>query len=201
MIKSEVTEFAKYDLAQLAAFLNETNIEKQAYAIDEAIRLNRLLAFSSVCALRDGQDRYFIAERLPRFGSIVVEPLKSLLEESREAEVKVLASLVLLRLGSRAGVPVLLDALLTEPAERYASLVARTLAANGIGEAGAVIIARLHGTDLSVTSVGKSFGSNPSKDMIVSLLAALKTLTITLPPDLQQRLEAPKLPVEIRSAL
>lgn len=201
MIHCEEAEFAKYDLTRLGATLTAPNVEKQAKAIDDAIRVNHLLALSSVCALRDSQDRFFVAERLPRFGSVVIEPLEALLQEPAEREAKVLASLVLLGLGSRAGVPILLEALQTEPINRYASLVARTLAANGIGEAGDAIIARLRGSDLSAAALGKSFASNASKDLIVSLLSALKTLAIALPTDLQQRLEAPDLPTEIRSLL
>lgn len=200
MINYEAAEFAKYDLAQLGAFLSETDIKKQTQAIDDAVRLNRLLALSSVCALRDGQDRFFVAERLPRFGSVVVEPLETLLQEPAEAEAKILASLVLLGLGSKAGVPTLLEALKTEPAERYAALIARALAANGIGETGEVIIGRLRNADLTVAALGKSFASNAAKDTAVSLLADLRTLAVALPPDLRQRLEAPDLPVEIRSA-
>ena len=201
MIHCEEAEFAKYDLMQLGATLTEPDIEKQTQAIDDAIRVNHLLALSSVCALRDNQDRFFVAERLPRFGSVVVEPLEALLQEPAEWEAKILASLVLLRLGSYTGVPVLLEALRIEPAERYTSLVARTLAANSIGEAGDAIIVRLRGSDLTADTLGKSFASNADKDLVVSLLFALKTLAITLPPDLQQRLEAPELPIEIRSAL
>jgi hypothetical protein len=201
MIHCEEAEFAKYDLTQLGATLTAPNVQKQTQAIDDAIRVNHLLALSSVCALRDSQDRFFVAERLPRFGSVVVEPLEALLQEPAEGEAKILASLVLLGLGSQAGVPILLDALLAEPAERYASLVARTLAANGVGEAGEIIITRLRSSDLTPNALGKSFASNASKDLAVSLLDALKKLAIALPTDLQQRLKEPNLPVEVRSGL
>lgn len=201
MIHCEEAEFAKYDLKQLGATLTASNVEKQAQAIEDAVRVNHLLALSSVCALRDSPDRFFVAERLPRFGSVVIKPLEALLQEPAEREAKVLASLVLIGLGSQTGVAVLLDALLTEPAERYAAVVARTLAENSIGKAGDAIVARLRGSDLSANALGKSFASNAGKDLVVSLLFALKTLTITLPADLQQRLESPDLPIEIRSAL
>jgi len=201
MINPQLTEFAKHDLTQLAVFLNASDTKTQAQAIDEAIQVNSLLADAAVYALQNGQDHYFVAERLPNFGSIIIKPLQALLKESADAEVKVLASLVLLRLGSKAGVPGLLQAVLTEPVDRYAALIVDRLAACGISETSEAVINRLRQFSLTEIDLGKSFESNALKDFVVSSLHAMQTLDFPLPQDLLNHLTAPGLPVEITSIL
>jgi len=199
MINPQLTEFSKHDLTQLAVFLSASDAKTQGQAIDEAIQVNSLLADAAVYALQNGQDRYFVAERLPNFGSIIMEPLQALLKESADAEVKVLASLVLLRLGSKAGVPDLLQAVLTEPVDRYAALIVDRLAACGISETGEAVINRLRQLSLKEIDFGKSFESNANKDFVVSALHAMQTLNFPLPQDLLNHLTAPGLPIEITS--
>lgn len=199
MINPQLIEFAKHDLAQLAVFLNASDTKTQAQAIDEAIEVNFLLADAAVYALQNGQDRYFVAERLPNFGSIIIKPLQELLKESADAEVKVLASLVLLRLGSKAGIPDLLQAVSTEPVDRYAALVVDRLAACGISETSEAVINRLRQFSLTEVDLGKSFESNALKDFVVASLHALQTLNFPLPQDLWIHLTAPGLPIEITS--
>ena len=201
MINPQLTEFAKHDLAQLAVFLNASDVKTQSEAIEEAVQVNLLLADAAVYALQTGQDRYFVSERLHSFGSVIVEPLQALLTESPESEVQILAALVLLRLGSKAGLPILIDAILTEPADRYASLVVGRLAANGIREAADSMTTRLRQLSPDAIDLGKSFESNPNKDFVVSLLSAMQTLGTTLPPDLQQQFTAQEMPVEITALL
>ncbi len=201
MINPQLTEFAKHNLGQLAVFLNASDTETQSQAIDEAIQVNSLLADAAVYALQNGQDRYFVAERLHNFGSIIVEPLQALLEESIDAEVKILAALVLLRLGFKSGVPVLLNAVMTEPVERYAAFTVSRLAANGVSEAVEVMIARLRQFKRDEVDLGKSFESNANKDFVVSSLHAMQTLNAPLPPDLRRWLAEPGTPIEIASVL
>ncbi len=201
MINHQLTELEKHDLTQLAVFLNASDIKTQIQAIDEAIQVNFLLADSAVDALQTGQDRYFVAERLHNFGSVIVGPLQALLEASADAEVKILAALVLLRLGSRTGIPILLEAVLTEQVDRYAALVAERLAANGVTEASTAIIARLRQLNLQEIDLGRSFKSNAAKDFVVSSLHAMQTLNVPLPQDLLTYLTAPGVPIEITSAL
>ncbi len=201
MINPQLTEFAKHDLTQLAVFLNASDAKTQAQAIDEAIQVNSLLADAAVYALQNGQDRYFVAERLPNFGSIIMEPLQALLKESADAEVKVLASLVLLRLGSKVGVPDLLQAVLTEPVDRYAALIVDRLAACGVSETSEAVINRLRQLSLKEIDLGKSFESNANKDFVVASLHALQTLNLPLPQDLLDHFTAPGLPIEVTSTL
>ena len=201
MINPQLTEFAKHDLARLAVFLNAPDVKTQTEAIEEAVQVNLLLADAAVYALQTGQDRYFVSERLHSFGSVIVEPLKALLTESLDGEVQILAALVLLRLGSKAGLPVLVDAVLTEPTDRYASLIVERLAANGIHEAADAMTTRLRQFSLESVDLGKSFESNPNKDFVVSLLSAIQTFGVALPPDLQQRFIAQEVPVEITALL
>ncbi len=167
----------------------------------EAIRVNSLLADAAVYALQTGQDRYFVAERLPSFGSVIVEPLQALLNESPDDEVQVLAALVLLRLGSKAGIPILLNAVLTEPADRYASLVVERLAANRVSEASEAIMTRLRRFSPADVDLGKSFESNPNKDFVVTALHALQELAVALPEDLAGQFTVPSIPIEITSVL
>lgn len=199
MINPQLTEFAKHDLTRLAGFLTASDTKIQVQAIDEAIQINSLLADAAVYALQNGPDRYFVAERLHNFGSILIEPLQALLNESTDDEVKILAALVLLRLGSKAGVPILLGAILTEPVDRYASLIAERLAANGVSGADEAVIARLRQLGPSKVDLGKSFESNPSKDFVVTALHALHTLNVSLPPDVRAQFTMPSLPLEITS--
>ncbi len=201
MIKSQLAEFAKYDLSRLAVFLNASDAQTQTQAIEEAVQVNLLLADAAVSALQSGQDRYFVAERLPQFGSVVIAPLQALLTESTDDEVQILAALVLLRLGSKAGVTVLLHAVLTEPIDRYAALIVERLAANGIQEAGDAILARLRQFRRDAVDYGKPFESNASKDFVVTSLHALPGLDIALPPDLQVYFTAEIMPVEIAALL
>ena len=201
MINPQLTELEKHDLTRLAVFLNASDTKAQAQAIDEAIQVNFLLADAAVYALQHGQDRYFVAERLHNFGSVIVEPLQALLKESTNTEAKILASLVLLRLGSKVGISILLEAVLTEPVDRYASLVVDRLAANSISEASTAIIARLRQFILREADLGKSFESNADKDFVVSSLHAMQTLNSPLPQDLLTYLTALGIPVEINSLL
>ena len=201
MINPQLTELEKHDLTRLAVFLNASDTKTQAQAIEEAIQVNFLLADAAVYALQHGQDRYFVAERLHNFGSVIVKPLQALLKESTDTEAKILASLVLLRLGSKAGIPVLLEAVLAEPVDRYAALVVERLAANGISEASPAIIARLGQFNFTEAELGKSFASNANKDFVVSSLHAMQTLNAPLPQDLLNYLTAPGVPIEIASAL
>ena len=201
MINPQLAQLEKHDLTQLATFLNASDTQTQAQAIDEAIQVNSLLADAAVYALQHGQDRYFVAERLHNFGSIIVEPLQALLREAADAEAKILAALVLLRLGSKSGIPVLLDAVLAEPVDRYAALIVERLAANGVSEASPAIIARLRHMNLTEANLGKSFESNAVKDFVIASLYAMQTLNAPLPQDLLTCLTAPGLPIEITSAL
>ena len=194
-------ELEKHDLNRLAVFLNASDTKTQAQAIEEAIQVNFLLADAAVYALQHGEGRYFVAERLHNFGSIIVEPLQALLKESNDTEAKILASLILLRLGSKAGIPILLEAVLAEPVDRYAALVVGRLAANGVRQASELVVTRLRQLSAEKVNFGKSFESNANKDFVVSSLQAMQTLNSPLPQDLQSYLTAPGLPIEIISML
>jgi len=126
-----------------------------------------------VDALKRGPHRLFVAERLYRFGSVAIDLLEELLETSDNSEIKILASMVLLQLGSRGGVPCLLDAIVKDDA--YVCMAAMRLAEAGIVEAGDRIVARLRLCELD------------EFDLIVSLLSALEKLGHEIPKDLRKR--------------
>lgn len=173
------------DVTSLVADLSSDDIEVQIPALDILCDLVGQIVEASVGALRRSPTRFLVAERLPRLGSAAVVPLERLLKESPDEETRTLASLVLLRLGSRAGVPRLLEAV-TDSSE-YSGLAANLLAESKVGEV----------TDRIVT---KLRSSDPADiDLIVSLLNALKACRTDLPPDLLQKFSNPSLPWQIRT--
>jgi len=131
--------------------------------------------------------RFLIAERLHRLGPTVIEPLQSLLVKSDNSEVKILSSLVLLQLGSRAGLEELLKAVVVD--RTYALLIARHLATNKVYESVDRITNRLRSTD------------NSQIDLIVGLLTALVELRGEVPEDLMSRFQQPSTPWQVRTLI
>ena len=164
--------------------LSSNQVEKQIAALDKAGEIVDVLVRKAVDALKCGPDRLFVAERLYRFGSVVIPPLGDLLEPSDDSEVHILASMVLLQLGSKVGIPWLLDAIVKD--DEYACMAAHRLAEAGIADAGSRIVARLRSPELDL-------------DQIVSLLSALEHLDHEIPKDLQRQFTAPDVPWQVRT--
>ncbi|WP_437741768.1 hypothetical protein WME73_41305 [Sorangium sp. So ce302] len=132
-------------------------------------------------------NRFLIAERLVRFGHIVVGPLQEVVESATCKEVRVLGSVVLLNLKVYSVVPYLLDVIRDD--DDYLSLVASNLAAAGVVQAGDLMVERLR----TLTEARKY--------EIVGLLTALEKLGVPLPDDVRERFSAPDTPFEIRLSL
>lgn len=171
-------------LEALRANLLSENLEEQIPALDQACKLVEDIITIAVQMLEKGPERYLVAERLPRLGPTVVEPLQSLLLRSSNSEVKVLASLVLLRLGSEIGMDVLMHALSVD--RNYPVLIAEHLAARKVCESADRMISRLRTAE-------------PDEiDLIVGFLRALAELRAEIPADLMSRFTQPSMPWQVR---
>lgn len=177
----------EFDLQSVIENLSSNEIEPQIVAVEKAAEISNFLTAKAIEALKKGPHRYFVSERLYRFGSAVVKPLEELLKESDDSETKILASLVLLRFGSKVGVPWLLDAVAKD--EQYPSLVATCLAAAGITEAIEPIVARLRRSEFREV------------DLLIGFLCALEDFGSDLPADLRDRFSVPDAPWQIRTML
>jgi hypothetical protein len=66
--------------------------EIQVPAVEELAPAFTRGAEAAVAALERGPNRFLVAERLHRLGSVSIDPLKRLLTNSREPEARILAS-------------------------------------------------------------------------------------------------------------
>ncbi len=165
--------------------LDSTEIAKQIPAVEESVTIVDGLAIKAVEALQNSSNPFLVAERLNRFGSIIVPHLEKLLQESNNSEVNILASLVLLQLNSQVGIPFLLAAIKND--EEYAMLAAQHLAKAGIKDAIDPICDRLKNSKLEEI------------DLIVSLLDALSKLNDKLSKDLLQSFISADSPWQIKT--
>ncbi|MCL1465328.1 hypothetical protein [Argonema galeatum] len=175
----------EFDINYLLEDLGSLEVEKQVIAVERVGEIVDFLAVKTVDAFRRSPHRFPMAERLYRLGSVVVTPLENLLKESDNLETSILASVILLRFGSRAGVSCLLDAIAKD--EEYLSLAASSLAAAGIKEASDPMINRLRSCDIN------------NIDLAIGLLNALEDLGSEIPSDLRDRLTGEDVPWQIRT--
>ncbi len=159
--------------------------EDQAEALKLAKSLFERVARDAVDALRRGPNRFIVAERLHWLGSVCREPLQEILSSSAAGEAKILASLVLIQLGSRKGLQVLLDAI--SSGSEYSGLSASFLVKQNIKEAVPVVLRRLNECPLDHI------------DEIVSLVAGLEGLGHSLPQQLILRFRQEGVPWQVRS--
>ena len=92
------------NLNSLIEDLDSQNIEQQIIALEKTGNIIETLAAKAVTTLERSANRFLVAERLNRFGSIIVPYLEQLLDSSNNSEVKILAALVLLQQNSTAGI-------------------------------------------------------------------------------------------------
>lgn len=174
-------------LDSLIENLDSQQIEQQIPAIEETASIIDILLKKAVAALENSSNRFLVAERLNRFGSIVVPHLEQLLKSSTNSEVKILASLVLMQLNSKTGVSILLNAIRDD--EEYAILAAQHLAQAGIKDAVEPICDRLKSSSLEEI------------DLIVSLLDSLNKLNVNLPQDILQHFNTNNVSWQIKTML
>lgn len=176
-----------FNLDRAIEYLETNQIDKQVSALEDATEMVNFLAIKAVDALRRGPNRFLIAERLNRFGSVIVPHLEELLKNSDNSEARILAAIVLLQLDSRVGVPYLVDAITND--EDYAGLAASHLAKVGIKAAIEPMIKRLRNCEIK------------DVDLVVSLLDALAKLGGEIPSELRQLLMAADVPWQIRTMI
>lgn len=178
---------SQVNLNSLIKDLDSKQRERQILAIEEATRLVETLAIKAVASLQISSNKYLVAERLTAFGSIIIPHLEKLLNESTDLEVQILASLVLLQLNSKTGVPFLLGAIKED--KHYAGLAAQHLAEAEIKDAIEPICDRLRSSNFEEI------------DLIVSLLDSLNKLNSKLPSDLLQRFSSDSIPWQVKTKI
>ncbi len=182
---------SKFTLDSVIQDLDTTQIEKQIPALEKSVEIINSLAVKAVDALIRGPNRFLVAERLSRLGSVIIPHLEELVRKSDESETKILAAVVLLQFDSMIGVTCLLDAIALD--EDYAGLAAEHLAKKGIKEAIKPIIHRLYAMVLRTQSL------NQDVDLVVQLINALEKLGGDMPSKLCEHLTAPNTPWQIRT--
>jgi hypothetical protein len=161
--------------------------EVQAPALEAlAVEFQRA-AEAAVDALARGPNRFLVAERIHRLGSVCVEPLERLLGTSEDPEARVLAALVLLQLGSHVGVDVLLDAVREQGPDA-------TLAAVWLGKSGVRAVA-----DIVVEQLVSSDFRDVDRDL--SYVGLLERMGRALPVEFVERVRSESAPWQLRRLL
>jgi|GEM_PF-1805899 len=184
---------SRFNLDSVIEDLDTTQIERQIPALEQSVEIVNSIAVKAVDALVKGPNRFLVAERLSRLGSIVIPHLEELIRESDELEIKILAAIVLLQFDSMLGVPCLLDAIAHD--QDYGGLAAEHLAKKAVKEAIEPIIDRLYTIALHPESLHKQV------DLTVNLINALRKLDGDMPSTLCQHLTDSIIPWQIRTLL
>jgi hypothetical protein len=181
---------SQYIITSADALLRDVsseNIETQLTAIEASVDLMRQVAKTAVGELGNKQSDYLVAERLHGFGSVVIKPLEEFIAKSSSLDERTLAAWVLLKVGSSAGLPHLLEAI--EKSRNYHCLAAEVLARARFNDAAGRIIARLRRADIT------------DELQLISLLSSLKKLNAELPPDLERKFLAEDVNWMVRSTV
>ena len=161
-------------------------LERQIPALDQLCQLVNDLVKLAVYKLETGPERFLIAERLHNLGGTAIVPLESLLMRTDNPEVRILASLVLMQVGSQTGLPWLLQGILED--RNYATLIVRHVAEHKVSAAADKIVARLRVSDATT-----------DLDLVVASLEALEKLNVDVPQDLLVNFAAPAMPWQVRT--
>jgi hypothetical protein len=162
------------------ARLKGEDTRERVEAVEEMAAAARVMAERVVSAFaRGGAGQHLIAERLGRFGSLVVEPLRDVLAETSDRDTRILAAVSLLYLGERAGVGELLAAL--NEGDRWAPAAVRALGDNGVVDATPRI------EHLAMTA---DLGAEENAPLVSAIVFALRQLGPgALPSAIRKRLE------------
>ena len=179
-----MNELNSSNVEHLVKDLDSQQIEKQVLAIEKIAEVIDFLVVTVVETLENCNDPFVIAERLYRFGTLAIPPLEKLLKKSKKSEVSIFAALALMGLGSKVGIPKLLNYITKN--EKYAYLISRHLAIEGIKEATEPILNLLRNCEINRV------------EEIITLIEALNKLNTTIPLDIYERLNNPDTPWRIR---
>lgn len=162
--------------------------------IDKALRCAGLeiseISREIVKFFEQSENRFFVAERLPIIGKVLIPDLEELLYRTNDSDLKLLSATVLLKLDSLAGVHLLLDSIRND--NRYIHLIVYSLAERRMAAATSPIIERLSGMDIE---------DEKNVDVAVSLLGALRLLIDEIPEQLLLKFRSSRLPWQIVSLL
>jgi hypothetical protein len=189
------------DITQIMKDLESSQIERHIPAVEKAAEIVRnlkkqentsklvnQLVTKAIETFQNSSHPFLVSDRLSDLGESAIPHLENILMESNNSELNILAAVVLLNLGSKAGISILLDAVLYD--ESYHMWAAHCLTRHGIKEAIPLIINRLRKCEIS-----------KENDAIVSLLASLEESDGELPPDLHERFSVPDATTDLRFML
>jgi len=159
----------KIDEAKHILELKNSSLEQRIEALDALnVQLDELILLA-VSSLRFRQGRYFVAERIFKLGSTVINPLEELFEQTDDRDLKTVIALLLIKLGSTNRKHWLIDALISTKED--VCLIANALANAGIKEAANTLIKKFHVT--KITEI----------DTLLCLCNALETLGEDMPTE------------------
>lgn len=183
--------------------IGSSELARQVRALDEFLSFStevrdddkRKVVSASVRLLETSSNPLAVASRISRFDQTIVPPLEDLFRKTTSAEVRTLASLVLLRKGSMIGVSILLREI--EQRGAYRSMACTALANAGVVELVPVIVGRLR--DYAV-DVSAEFPTT-ADDEVLTMLDILKRLHIRLPDEIAAKFSAPSAPAFFQKAM
>ena len=177
----------KINLNRVMDDLVSEDFETQCHALEAVSELLSTLAEQCVKALDVSVNPFLIAERLPGVGSRIIAPLERYIENKGEenSEKKVLASIVLLSLGSKAGLECVVNELREMGKNEY--LAVNLLVRTKIPEAKDLIIERLR--KFTIDELKDTLTSNYVSNLLAYLIEDLST---PLPADLAASFESIK---------
>ena len=135
--------------------LRSGDIERQTHALEDAASSINQLVAEAISAFVRSDAKIPLAERLIPLGTSIQPGLERLLSQPCDEETRVHASAVLLYVGSRAGVPCLMDHLTNNSA--FADFSALQLSKAGVTEASEPI-ERILRTNIIATQPYVAFG-------------------------------------------
>ncbi len=172
-----MTDFDFGRIDQALADLKCEDPDQKLLAIEYLTKLPQALVDVVVPQLEDLDGFEFVLfERLGRFGSLAVTPLERLMRESSDRDTRLLAAAALEFLGSRAGEPLLLDAV--RWGDSYVGLAAMALADGRVPSVIPLIEEALRQAPIDSTT----------QPIINSLLTSLNKLGASVPEDIRDRL-------------
>ena len=173
------------DIRELLSLLRSDDAETRASAVERAAVTVERLIHGLVEAIESaGEHDHYLVEHIHRFGPSMVVPIEGLLERSGDPDTRVLCALLLLRLKSRTGSGILVEAV--HEGSDWLLPAASRLAEAGVLEAAPAMVHQLRSLPLE------------RKDEIVGLLRALQALDGRIPADLATRFAAPEAPAQAR---
>ena len=181
-----MTEKHIHYIQELAVVLQHNEIEMAVYAMDDFIAINGALTKAVTDALEHSEHKYYIAERLPVFGSCIIPSLIEVVDKSNSQEVQTLGSLVLAQLGSHHGIEHIVKEIDSEG--RYACLSAIKLKEIDLDRTIKLLLRKLRFIDVATCQTQKG------RDLVDCFLGQLDEVEQILPDDIIAKYTHPDIP-------